>query len=404
MTYLDHLECSECHERLPVDVPQPNECRDGGLLFARYDLDRARKELSKEDAARGPASLWRYGPLLPVADVDQAVTLGEGWTPLHRTDRLAQAIGCGELWVKNEGVCPTGSFKDRGAAVALSRYRELGVGTVVLNSSGNAGAAFSLYAARAGMRCISILPTDVQPGSIKQCGLSGAGSFVLAADRWHEAGGMVSELSARHGWFDIGTMKEPFRTEGKKTMGYEIAEQLGWEIPDVIVYPVGGGTGAVAIWKGFEELAALGWVGGKPPRMIVTQYEGCAPIVKAFEQGREACEPWGEIDIPPGGLKSPTPAAGKQILRLMRDTGGGGVAVSADEALEAVAELSALEGIFACPEAATTLAGLKKALRSGLVGRGERVVLVDTGSGLKSVPTLPEVARRRIESIDDVMG
>ncbi len=402
MTYLDHLECSECRERLPVDVPQSNRCKDGGLLYARYDLDRARAEFSRDDVARGPASLWRYGPLLPLADADRAVTLGEGWTPLHRADRLARAVGCGELRVKNEGVSPTGSFKDRGAAVALSRYRELGVSAVVLNSSGNAGAAFSLYAARAGMRCVSILPADAQPGSVRQCGLAGAGVYALAADRWHEAGGMVAELARRHGWFDVGTMKEPFRTEGKKTMGYEIAEQLGWEMPDVIVYPAGGGTGAVAIWKGLEELAALGWVEGAPPRMVVTQYEGCAPIVRAFEDGREECEPWGEIDIPPGGLKSPAPPAGRQVLRLMRETGGGGVAVSVDETLEAVAELSALEGIFACPEAATTLAGLKKALRSGLVRRDERVVLVDTGSGLKSVPTLPEVDCPPIGGVEDV--
>lgn len=404
MTYLDHFECSECGERLPVDVPQPNECKDGGLLYARYDLERAGEEFSKEQVAQGPASMWRYGPLLPVADIDNAVTLGEGWTPLHQAGRLGAKIGCGELWVKDEGVCPTGSFKDRGAAVALSRYRELGVRDVILNSSGNAGGAFSLYAARAGMRCVSVLPTDVQPSSIKQCGLSGAGSYVLAAERWHEAGGIVAELSERHGWFNVGTMKEPFRTEGKKTMGYEIAEQLGWQMPDVIVYPVGGGTGAVAIWKGFEELTAMGWVSGKPPRMLVTQYEGCAPIVKAHAEGREECAPWGEIDILPGGLKSPAPAASKQILRLMRETGGGGVAVSSDETLDAVAELSALEGIFACPEAATTLAGLKKALQTGLVSKDERVVLVSTGSGLKSVPTLPETDFPMIESAEDVPG
>ncbi len=402
MTYLDHFECSECHQRLPVDVPQPNRCRDGGLLLARYDIERARKEFSKEDVARGPASLWRYGPLLPVADIANAVTLGEGWTPLHRVDRLAQKIGCGELWVKNEGMCPTGSFKDRGAAVALSRYRELGVRNVVLNSSGNAGGAFSLYAARAGMRCVSILPTDVQPSCSKQCGLADAGGFVLAAERWHTAGGIVAELAERHDWFNVGTMKEPFRTEGKKTMGYEIAEQLGWELPDVIVYPVGGGTGAVAIWKGIEELVALGWVSGRTPRILVTQYEGCAPIVKAHAEGRDECEPWGEIDILPGGLKSPAPPAGKQILRLIRETEGGAVAVSTAEALEAVADLASLEGIFACPEAASTLAGLKRALRSGLVRPDERVVLVNTGSGLKSIPSLPEAEFPVIQDSGDI--
>jgi threonine synthase len=402
MTYLDHFECSECHEKLPADVPQSNKCKDGGLLYARYDLVRARHEISMETVTRGPASMWRYAPFLPVDDIDNVVTMGEGWTPLTRADRLAKKIGSGELWVKNEGMCPTGSFKDRGAAVTLSRYRELGINDVILNSSGNAGGAFSLYAALAGMHCVSILPTDAQSSSQKQCSLAGAERYMLAAERWHEAGGIVAELSERHGWFNVGTMKEPFRTEGKKTMGYEIAEQLGWKMPDVIAYPVGGGTGAIAIWKGLEELVEMGWLSGKLPRMLVTQYEGCAPIVKAYEDGLEECEPWGEIDIPPGGLKSPAPAAGKQILRLIRETGGLGVAVSASETLDAVAELAALEGIFACPEAGTTLAGVKRALKSGQVSSEEQVVLVSTGSGLKSVPTLPEAMFPLIESAEDV--
>lgn len=402
MTYLDHFECSECGEKLPADVPQSNSCKDGGLLFARYDLQRAGHELSMEHITRGPASMWRYGPLLPIADVKNAVTLGEGWTPLTRASRLEQEIGCDELWVKNEGMCPTGSFKDRGASVTLSRYRELGIDSVILNSSGNAGGAFSLYAARAGMKCVSILPEDAQRSSATQCGLSGGQSYKLPVDRWHEAGGIVSELSKRHGWFNVGTMKEPFRTEGKKTMGYEIVEQLGWDMPDVIVYPVGGGTGAVAIWKAMEELMELGWIKGKLPRMLLTQYEGCAPIVKAYEDGREDCEPWGKIDIPPGGLKSPTPAAGKYLLRQIRETDGAAIAVSPAETYTAVSELAAREGIFACPEAGTTLAGLKKALKSGIVRKDERVVIVSTGSGLKSVPTLPQVDIPAIQSADDV--
>jgi threonine synthase len=403
MTYLDHFECSECNERLPADVPQSNTCKDGGLLYARYDLERLKREVSREQISCGPASMWRYGPLLPVDDVENAVTLGEGWTPLYQAERLAVDIGAGDLLIKNEGMCPTGSFKDRGAAVTLSRYRELGIQDVILNSSGNAGGAFSLYAARAGMHCVSILPTDSQTSSKKQSSLAGGERYLLSADRWHEAGGIVDELAERHGWFNIGTMREPFRTEGKKTMGYEIAEQLGWEMPDVIVYPAGGGTGAIAIWKALQELVDLGWVQGKLPRMLITQYEGCAPIVKAFNDGLEACEPWGEINIPPGGLKAPVPAAGKQILRLMRETNGGGLAVSETEALEAVSQLAALEGVFACPEAGTTLAGLKKALNSGLASKEERVVLVITGSGLKSVPTLPEANIPQIESADDVV-
>lgn len=400
MTYLQHLELTDTAERYTADRPRGNPATDGRLLHCRYDLDRFRREVSREAIERGPASLWRYAALLPVADIANAVSLGEGFTPLVRAGHLGEALGMPELYVKDEGRNPSGTFKDRGAAVAVSRYRELGVDTVVMHSSGNAAGSWGLYCARAGMRLVAIVPPDGQESTRKQCALSRANTFALAD--WHAAGGIVAEAAARYGWFDVNTLKEPYRTEGKKTMGLEIAEQLGWRLPDAVVYPMGGGLGAIAIYKAFDELRALGWVDGPLPRLFVTQYSGCAPVVRAFEQGRERCETWGEIDILPGGLRSPNPVGGREVLALLRGTGGGAIEVTSDEALAAVAEIAAAEGIFACPEGATTLAGLRKALAAGRIDRRARVVLLNTGSGLKSLPVLPAAAVPSIRSLADI--
>jgi threonine synthase len=400
MSYLTHLEYEPGGERVSADVPRNNGGGRGVLQLARYDLARIKREVTPQDIARGRSSLWRYAPLLPAADPGRAVTLGEGFTPLIRCERLARVIGCRNLWVKDEGRNPSGTFKDRGAAVAATRYRELGVETVALNSSGNAGGSWALYSARAGIKCVSILPTDAQASSRAHCSAAGARTYFL--DNWHISGKLVAEACARHGWFDICTLKEPYRMEGKKTMGLEIAEQLGWQLPDVIVYPMGGGLGAIAIWKAFAELAELGWVAGKMPRLIVTQYAGCAPTVKAFDEGKDDVEPWKEIDIPPGGLKSPNPPGGRAVLALIRRHGGAAVAVSTEEALREVGRLAQEEGIFACPESATTLAGLAKALDRGLAKPDERIVIVCTGSGLKSIPSLPEAPMKLIESSADI--
>ena len=396
MSYLSHLEYSPGGEKLPADRPRNNDARDGSLLYARYDLDRIRSEVTVEGIERGPASLWRYAPMLPAADPDHAVTLGEGWTPLLKTDRLARALGCRQLWIKDEGRNPSGTFKDRGAAVALTRYRELGVKTVALNSSGNAGGSWALYAARAGIECVNLLPTDALPASRSHCALAGARTYYI--ENWHRSGEIVAEACAKNGWFNACTLKEPYRVEGKKTIGYEIAEQLGWQLPDAIAYPMGGGLGAIAIWKAFEELAELGWVRGKMPRLIVTQYAGCAPLVKAFEDSRDDVEPWRKMDVPPGGLKAPNPPGGRAVLALLRRHGGAAYAVSTDEALREVVEMATREGIFPCPESATTLAGLRKALAQGAVKSGERIVVVCTGSGLKSVPAMADRGMNIISS------
>ncbi len=381
MSYLTHLETS-AGKRLAADTPR--NAAPGETLYARYDLDRIRREVSPRDIAQGPASLWRYAPLLPVEDPQLAVTLNEGYTPLVPVPRIARALGLSSLAVKDEGRNPSGTFKDRGASVAVSRYVELGVKTVAHNSSGNAGGAWSLYAARAGITCVNLLPTDVQPSSLQHCRASGQPTFLV--ENWHDAGRLVAEACERNGWLNICTLKEPYRLEGKKTMGLEIAEQLGWKLPAAIVYPMGGGLGAIAIWKAFDELLHLGWVEGTLPRLYVTQYEGCAPVVKAFDDGSDECTPWGRIDIPPGGLRSPNPPGGRAVLALMRKHGGAAISVSTREALAAADELARKEGIFACPESATTLAGLRKAMAKNLLRHDEPVVIVNTGSGLKSIP------------------
>jgi threonine synthase len=383
MSYLTHIETGT-GRRLAANTPHSAAPADA--LRARYDLERIRREVTQETIARGPASLWRYAPLLPVERPDQAVSLGEGWTPLLQAPRLARALGLTRLAVKDEGRNPSGTFKDRGAAVAVSRYVELGVKTVAHNSSGNAGGSWSLYAARAGITCINLLPTDAPPASRQHCRASGQPVFLL--ENWHDSGRLVAEACEKHGWLNIGTLREPYRLEGKKTMGLEIAEQCGWRMPDAIVYPMGGGLGAIAIFKAFEELLQLGWIEGRMPRLYVTQYEGCAPVVKAYDEGRDECAPWGKIDIPPGGLKSPNPPGGRAVLKLIREHGGGAMAVTTQESFAAVDEMAREEGIFACPESATTLAGARKALARSWIRAGEEVVLVSTGSGLKSIPTL----------------
>ncbi|HEX3170473.1 MAG TPA: threonine synthase [Burkholderiales bacterium] len=383
MKYVSHIESSTGRS---VAGNKPATAAAGEMLEVRYDLERIKREVSPRDIAAGPANLWRYAPLLPVADPRAAVSLGEGYTPLLDTPRLARALGLQNLAVKDEGRNPSGTFKDRGASVAISRYVELGVKTVAHNSSGNAGGSWSLYAARAGITCVNLLPTDVQPSSLQHCRASGQPAFLV--ENWHEAGRMVAEACERNGWLNICTLREPYRLEGKKTMGLEIAEQLGWKMPTAIFYPMGGGLGAIAIYKAFEELLQLGWIAGTLPRLYVTQFEGCAPVVKAFDEGKDACTAWGKIDIPPGGLRSPNPPGGRAVLALMRKHGGAAISVSTPDAFAAVDQLARDEGIFACPESATTLAGLKKAIANELVRPDDQVIIVNTGSGLKSIPAL----------------
>jgi threonine synthase len=351
--------------------------------------------VDRDALARGPRSLWRYAPLLPTENPSEAVTLGEGWTPLIPVPRLGKALGLHNLYVKDEGRNPSGSFKDRGASVAVSRYRELGIRTVVHASSGNAAAAWSLYAARAGIECVNVLPQDALDSSLVQCVLAGARTVIYAGP-WQDSRDVAQAATARHGWFDVMTLREPYRMEGKKTIGLELAEQLGWRLPDVLVYPVGSGLGPLAIFKAFRELQELGWVGDTTrPRLVAAQYEGCAPIVKAWRENRERAEPWPHLDVLPGGLKGARPAGDRALLALLRATGGAAHAVSTSDALAAAAEMTAEEGVFPAPESAITFAAARMAVADGTIRSEETVVLVVTATGLKSIANfaVPPVER-----------
>jgi threonine synthase len=397
MSYVSALVFGDTGERLAADA-QPESWLGREAPRVRYDLEAIRRQVDRDRLSESPVhgragSMWRYAPLLPLDDPDRAVTLGEGGTPLLSAPALSRALGLGRLQLKDEGRNPSGTFKDRGASASVSRLRELGVERVVLASSGNAGAAWSLYAARGGLDCLAILPADALPPVRAQCRRAGATVRFVDGD-WAEAPKFVHDAARRDGRLDVGTLREPWRLEGKKTMGFEIAEQLGFALPDVLVYPTGGGLGPIAIYKAFRELVELGWVSGPLPRLVVTQYEGCAPIVRAWREGTERVAPWGEIRIPPGGLKAARPPGGDEVLALLRETGGAAFDVSSADAFDAVGRLAALEGVFACPESATTLVGLERARERGLVGSDERIVVVITGHGLKSVDVLPEPAMR----------
>jgi threonine synthase len=402
MSYVREIRCWK--SGTPVTDGVPVSCEPGDFPEVHYDLPRIAAEVDRDRLPAGPASLWRYWPLLPADDPANAVSLGEGWTPLLPAPRLGEALGCRDLWIKDEGRNPSGTFKDRGASVATTRLRELGIETVVENSSGNAAAAWGMYAARAGIRCVNLVPADTLPASLCQSAASGADTVVLDGP-WQESGAMVAEAASAMGWFNVSTFKEPHRLEGKKTMGLELAEQFGWELPDAIIYPTGGGLGAVAIYKAFRELQALGWIKSGPlPKLIVVQYEGCAPVVKAYRDGADHAEVWTDLDVPPGGLKSTRPPGDRVLLRLVRETGGSAVTVSTDASIAAAEDVARREGLFACPEAGTTIAGLRQALADRVVDAGERAVLMFTGSGMKSIPVFPAPACRTVASGDTIAG
>ena len=387
-SYLTHLECTACGQRHDADVLQ-NLCRDcGKVLYARYDLSAAANAVSPADIASRQQTMWRYREVLPVRDDAFEVSLGEGGTPLLRAERLGAALGCTDLYIKEEGVNPTGSFKARGMAAAVSRAKELGAERLVVPSAGNAAGAMAAYAARAGMPAYLFMPNTTPQSNILESRIAGA-EVELVEGHIGDAGRAARERAAVSPMFDMSTMKEPYRVEGKKTLGYEIAEALGWELPDVIVYPTGGGTGLLGMWKAFGEMEEMGWISaGGRPRMIAVQMEGCAPIVKAFHEGQESISPWENATTVAAGLRVPGPVADYLILRCLRESGGTALTVTDDEALAAVPEIAAAEGIFACPEGAATLAALHKLLQSGEVAASERIVLLNTGSGLKYLDVL----------------
>jgi threonine synthase len=382
MSYLTHLECGLCGQTYDADKLW-NLCPACGKpLLARYDLEAARQALDRQAIAGRQPTLWRYREMLPVRDPRFILSLGEGWTPLIHATRLGEATGFDNLFVKDEGLNPTGSFKARGLAVAVSRAHELGVNSVSIPSAGNAAGAMSAYAALAGMETHVFMPRDVPPIFVTECRVLGA-QVTLVDGLITDCGRVAAEGVRQFGRFDISTLKEPYRLEGKKTMGYELAEQMGWTLPDVIIYPTGGGTGLVGMWKAFAEMETLGWIGPQRPRMVTVQSDGCAPMVRAFHAGTEFAEPWLDAHTAADGLRVPAAVGDFLILRALRESGGTAIAVSDREMLEAANLIGRTQGIFACPEGGATLAAALHLRNQGWIGDGERVVLFNTGSGLK---------------------
>ncbi len=348
-----------------------------------YDLAAARQHVDRDEIRRRPKGMWRWHELLPVRGPQNMITLGEGDTALLHLPRAGEALGLPHLFVKDESSNPTGSFKARGLSAAVSKARELGIEKVIIPTAGNAGGAMAAYAARAGMKALIYMPKDTPTANIEESKIAGA-QVVLVDGLISDAAGMAGIKAREEGWFDVSTFKEPYRTEGKKVMGYELAETFDWELPEVIIYPTGGGTGLVGMWKAFAELEALGWLNSlQRPRMVSVQAEGCAPVVAAFEKGAPFCDFWLNAHTIASGLRVPKSFADHLILKDIRESQGTAVAVSDEAILEAQRQLASQEGLFAAPEGAATLAAARELARRGWIRPDERVVLFNTGSGLK---------------------
>jgi len=382
-SFLSHLQCPECgetyaHSELRTICPAGHSA-----LLARYNLEGARSHVDRESIHARRRGMWRWHELLPVQRTENQVTLGEGDTPLLALPRVGGGLGLTQLYLKDESSNPTGTFKARGLAAAVSKAKELGIEKVIIPTAGNAGGAMAAYAARAGMRAHIYMPKDTPFANIEECRITGA-EVELVDGLIGDAARLADEKSRAEGWFDLSTFKEPYRVEGKKVMGYELAEEFGWELPEVIVYPTGGGTGLIGMWKAFAELEALGWLEpSRRPRMVAVQAEGCAPVVKAFEARADFCDIWTDARTIASGLRVPRPFADHLILQDLYDSSGTAIAVSDDVILEAQRELATMEGIFAAPEGAATLAGLRELVKTGWVKPDERIVLFNTGTGLK---------------------
>lgn len=394
-SFATHLECSRCQEDFPVDQIQQVCKSDGGPLLVRYDLRRVRDSVTREALRDRPETLWRYRELLPHDDPAHAVSLGETNTPLLETPSLGEEIGIPQLRVKDEGLLPTGTFKARGAAVGVTRAAELGVKTLALPTAGNAGAAWAAYGARAGIRVVVVMPETTPDVIIRETSAYGADVYLVIGSI-ADAGAVVKRVCADRGWYDASTLREPYRIEGKKTMGFELAEQLGWRVPDVIVYPTGGGVGLIGMWKAFDELRAIGWLEGKQPRFVVVQAEGCAPIVKAFVDGRPESEPWPEPRTFAAGIRVPKALGDFIVLKALRQSGGTAVAVSETEIAESMRSAGEAEGMLVCPEGGAAIAGTAKLRRDGWIRENEEVVIFNTGTGLKYAEFLQGDKPRRL--------
>ncbi len=368
------FECSKCGATFMAETAQNVCSKDGGPLYVRYDLAALRRNVSRESVNAGPNSMWRYAAVLPDAE---PVTLGEGFTPMLPSRKHPN------LLIKDDGLNPTGSFKARGMSTALTMARHYGLTKLAAPSAGNAGGALAAYAAAAGLEAYVFMPKDVPIANRLEVEASGA-HLTLVDGLISDCGRMVAERKEQEGWFDVSTLKEPFRVEGKKTMGYEVAEQMGWSLPDAILYPTGGGVGLIGMWKAFEEMEELGWIDkGKRPKMISVQADGCAPIPKALHEGKATSEMWPDAHTLAAGLRVPKAYGDFIILDIVRQSGGTAIAVSDDEIMDGVKEMASAEGIFAAPEGGAALAAYRQLLQSGFLASSDRVVLFNTGSGYK---------------------
>jgi threonine synthase len=373
MPTIAFLECSRCGEKLSPAQPQTLCPKDAGALYVRYDLAAAKPR--RDSLAAGPATMWRYAAVLPSVE---PVTIGEGFTPMLPSRKLPN------VFLKDEGLNPTGSFKARGLCLAVTMARHYGLRKLAIPSAGNAASALAAYAAAAGIEAHIFMPKDVPQANLIECRNYGA-HVTLVDGLIGDCARLIAERKSQQGWFDISTLKEPYRVEGKKTMGYEVAEQLGWQVPDAIIYPTGGGVGMIGMWKAFDEMEALGWIGKQRPKMIAVQAAGCAPIVKAHDQQKSASEPWANAATIAAGLRVPKAYGDYIVLDIIRRSSGAAVAVSDATILEAVQEWARDEGVFAAPEGAASLAAYHALRNTGFLQPSDRTVLFNTGSGLKYI-------------------
>lgn len=385
MTYFIRLDCPQCEQSFLARTAQ-TYCHDcQSPIFARYDLDSARKQLDRDEFSTSQSGMWRWHDLLPVENLDRISNLGEGDTPLIELMRVGMFAESNPVWIKDESINPTASFKARGLSAAVSKANEFGLKQLVIPTAGNAGSALAAYASRVRLKSAAVMPVDTPPVIIDECRLYGA-EIVLVDGLISDCAQIVREMVASGDWFSVSTFQEPYRLEGKKTMGYELAQAFDWRLPEIIIYPTGGGTGLVGMWKAFQELMELGWLENKIlPKMVSVQASGCAPVVEAFKSGAENCDFWKNAETIASGIRVPLSLADRLILEILRKSGGTALAVSDDEILKAQTELARVEGLFSSPEGAATLAAYKKLISNGFISPGERTILFMTASGVKYI-------------------
>ena len=397
MARLTHLECTRCGQRLSADQPQTVCPRDGGVLYARYDLAAIRQVVSPAHITARVGTMWRYAEVLPEVE---PVSLGEGFTPMLPSREYAN------IFIKDEGLNPTGSFKARGLSAAITMAKHFGLKKLAIPSAGNAAGALAAYAAAAGLEAHIFMPKDVPMANRIECQFYGA-HITLVDGLISDCARMVAERKEKEGWFDVSTLKEPYRVEGKKTMGYEVAEQLGWRLPQGIIYPTGGGVGMIGMWKAFDEMEQLGWIGSERPQMVGVQSSGCAPIIKAWDEGKNVSEVWPHAATRASGLRVPKAYGDYIILEILRNSGGVAISVTDEEIMDAVHRWAQVEGIFAAPEGAAALAAYRKLRGNGFFTSDDRVVLFNTGTGLKYLDTIEdekEVAHRKLPTSRQIAG